>query len=71
MPYLPSRLATSKSSADLQKMHLARMETKMLNVFINLPLIFDNSSSTAIKVCSRVRGIVFFPVTFKEVSELA
>jgi hypothetical protein len=50
----------SKSTANPEKMRLARMETKMLDIFINLPLIFNNLSSTAIKVCSRVCGTVFF-----------
>lgn len=45
-----------KSTADLQETQLAKMETKMLKSLINLPLIFDNFSSAAIKVSSRVGG---------------
>lgn len=43
-----------KSTADLQETQLAIMETKMLNAVVNLPLVFNNPLSTAIKVCCRL-----------------
>lgn len=45
-----------KSTADLQETQLAIMETKMLNAQINLPLVFNDPLSTAIKVCCRLCG---------------
>lgn len=49
-----------KSTADLQETQLAIMETKMLNVWINLPLVFYDPLSTAIKVCYRLCGTALF-----------
>lgn len=51
---IPLTWDAPKSTADLQETQLAIMETKMPNALINLPLVFNDPLSTAIKVCCRL-----------------